>query len=169
MNTCRKLFPLLIFFVLGAMTDFAAPVKSWGTEYQLYKNVENFGIVVFPPGNQKEELKSYLKYLNFKPVEKGRAVMRYGPHKENQTFMMPLEVQEKHSIKMFIILQALVDGKLLVGIYHPDWELTLPKTIFLLPEIKDKIEKTLNVFRGSNPAKKISVNRRQNPIIDINI
>jgi hypothetical protein len=150
--------PILSFFLylaVAGMLSILTPVLSWGMEYQLYKNAENFGIVVFPPENQSEDLKSYFHTLNFKSVETGQAVMRFGPRKENQTYMMPLEIQEKHSIKMFIILQALVDEKLLVGIYHPDWELTLPTTTFLLQDIKEKIEKTLNVFRGSNPAKKI--------------
>ncbi len=154
-NRTKSISSLLLYLVVGGMLSILSPVLSWGMEYQLYKNVEDFGIVVFPPDNQSPELKSYIESLNFKSVETGQAVMRYGPHKENQTYMMPQEVQEKHSVKMFIILQALVNEKLLVGIYHPDWELTLPSAIFLLPEIKEKIEKTLNIFRGSNPAKKI--------------
>jgi len=151
----KSISSFICYLAVGGMLSILSPALSWGMEYQLYKNAENFGIVVFPPENQSDDLKSYLHTLNFKSVETGPAVMRFGPRKENQTYMMPLEIQGKHSIEMFIILQALADEKLLVGIYHPDWELTLPTTLFSLEEIKEKIDKTLNVFRGNNPAKKI--------------
>ena len=76
--------------------------------------------------------------------------MRSGTKGDNETYMMPLEVQKKYDIKKFIVLQILDDQKLLVGIYDPEWGLTLPTTVFGLEEVKTNIPKTLNIFRGTN-------------------
>lgn len=124
-------------------------------QYQLYQNREKFGIVVFPKTNSFVGLEDYIGSIGFDPVASGKAVMRYGPRGLNQTLMMPREVQEKHSVKRFIIIQVLGDHSMLVGVFDPDWELTLPSTIFSLDEVKQNIPKTLDIFRKSAPRKEI--------------
>ena len=124
-------------------------------EYQLYQNHEKFGIVVFPKSNLYADLEETIRLLGFEVVTSGEAVMRYGPRGQNQTFMMPPDVQKKHSVERFIILQVLADHNLLIGIYDPDWELTLPSTIFPLDEVKKRIPQTLDAFRKTGPRKEI--------------
>ncbi|HJN01496.1 MAG: hypothetical protein QF907_08825 [Nitrospinota bacterium] len=118
-------------------------------DYQLYKNSENFGIVVFPKNIISSDLDSYAKGMNFEPVESGKAVKRRGIKGKDETYMMPQEVQEKYDIKKFIILQLLPkDDEMKIAIYDPEWGLTLVETKYLLKEIVDNIPKTLDVFRG---------------------
>ncbi|QPJ65490.1 MAG: hypothetical protein G3M78_08830 [Candidatus Nitrohelix vancouverensis] len=154
--TTRKLFtPLIAAALFFCSILFTPQSDALAMDYQLYKNPEEFGIVVFPKENTYPELEEYLNSINFKPLVSGKAAMRYGPREENETFMMPLEVQQEHGIKMFIIIQVLENQNILIGVYHPDWELTLPSTIFNLDAVKERIFKTLNVFRGPNPMKKM--------------
>ncbi len=125
-------------------------------EYQLYKNSENFGIVVFPKNILFSELDKYAKDIDFEPVESGKAVKRRGIKGEDETYMMPQEVQEKYDMKKFIIIRVLPKAELMIGIYDPEWGLTLPKTKYLLKEIAPNIPKTLEIFRGDNQKKQIS-------------
>jgi hypothetical protein len=141
----RPLFAILFCILLGLPSTALADY-----DYQLYKNHENFGIVVFPKENIFKDLDNYLKSIPFKVVESGKAVMRHGSKEENATYMMPLEVQKKHSIEKFIVIQILGDNGMMAGIYDPQWGLTLPSTIYQLEAIKKNIAKTLNVFRGNN-------------------
>lgn len=136
---------MLMVFCLGGTSSFALAY-----DYQLYKNGENFGIVVFPRSNLFPGLEEFFRSIVFEPAQTGKAVMRSGTKGDNETYMMPLEVQKKYDIKKFIVLQILDDQKLLVGIYDPEWGLTLPTTIFGLEEVKANIPKTLNIFRGTN-------------------
>ena len=76
--------------------------------------------------------------------------MRYGSKNENATYMMPLDVQKKHSIEKFIVIQIISEKNMLVGVYDPEWGLTLPSTIFQMETIIKYITISLNVFRGSN-------------------
>jgi hypothetical protein len=124
-------------------------------EYQLHKNYESYGIVVFPKRISSPELDTYIKSIDFEPVESGKAAMRFGPKGENQTYMMPLEVQKKYAIKKFIVVQVLPDHRLMIGIYDPEWGLTLISTIYSFEEVKKNIPKTLDVFRGANKKKEI--------------
>lgn len=119
-------------------------------EYQLYKNHENYGIVVFPKNLMFKDLENYLLSIPFESVESGKAVMRHGTKKENATYMMPLEVQKRHSIEKFIVIQIMNPMSMLVGVYDPEWGLTLPSTIVEMETIRQNIPKTLNVFRGQN-------------------
>ena len=74
--------------------------------------------------------------------------MRSGNKKENFTYMMPKEVQKKHQLEKFIILQILTDGVgIMVGIYDQEFGLTLPTKVFIVQELKDNISKTLDIFR----------------------
>ncbi len=143
-------FPLLIF-----LFSVNPCLAENGIEYQLHKNYENYGIVVFPKHISSPELDSYIKSIDFEPVESGKAVMRFGPKRENSTYMMPLEVQKKYAIKKFIVVQVLPDHKLMIGIYDPEWGLTLPDTKYLLEDVKKNIPKTLDVFRGANKRREI--------------
>ena len=62
--------------------------------------------------------------------------MRHGTKNENATYMMPLEVQKKHSIEKFIVIQVLDSMSMLVGIYDPEWGLTsVSYTHLTLPTI----------------------------------
>ena len=124
----------------------AAPANS-GYDYQLYKNYENFGILVFPKDQIFVELEEYIQEIGFNPVDSGQAVMRFGPNNENQTYLMPESVQTKHSMNRFIVLQVIAHQNILVGISDPEWGLTLPSAIFRLNGIKQNIPKTLNMFR----------------------
>ncbi|MDP6736306.1 MAG: hypothetical protein QF732_07375, partial [Nitrospinaceae bacterium] len=81
----------------------------------------------------------------------GKAVMRYGSKNENSTYMMPLEIQKKHSIEKFIVIQILGNQSMLIAIFDPEWGLTLPSTMFQMDALKRNIPKTLNLFRGANP------------------
>ena len=124
----------------------AAPSNS-GYDYQLYKNYENFGILVFPKDQIFVELEEYIQEIGFNPVDSGQAVMRFGPNNENQTYLMPESVQTKHSMNRFIVLQVIAHQNILVGISDPEWGLTLPSAIFRLNGVKQNIPKTLNMFR----------------------
>ena len=136
---------LVIFFLLPNITR-AASIKT-GYDYQLYKNFENLGILIFPKNQIVKELHQYVQQKGFNPVESGQTVMRFGLKNENQTFMMPKSVQEKYSMTQFIILQVIANQNMVVGIYDPEFGLTLPGPIYDLDGIKKNIPKTLNQFR----------------------
>jgi len=140
----------LIFLVIFASLLWGMVSPAWAYDYQLYKNRENIGIVVFPKKFIYPDLEKYILSQAFDSTESGKAVMRSGSKGENETFMMPLEIQKKHGITRFIVLQVLEDHNLLVGIFDPEWGLTLPSSIFSLQDIKEKIPQTLNIFRGNN-------------------
>ena len=153
---------------LIALTLFLFPIKARAGsnyEYQLYKNHENYGIVVFPKKFIQKELTDYITSIAFSDVESGKAVMRRGSKNENETLMMPLEVQKKHSIKKFVVIQVLTQREMLVGIYDPEWGLTLPSSAFGLETLKQNIPKTLNAFRGDNPQRRTAVEYGNSPII----
>ena len=139
------IFFFSIFFFLPRIVG-SAPTKS-GYEYQLYKNYENFGILIFPKDLIFVELDEYVRQTEFDPVESGQAMMRFGPNNENQTYMMPESVQIKHSMNQFIVLQVIAHQNILVGVFDPEWGLTLPSAIYRLDGIKKNIPKTLNLFR----------------------
>ena len=143
-----KILTILFFAVAFPPTGVgnAASINS-GYNYQLYKNYENFGILVFPKDQIFVELEEYIQEIGFNPVESGQAVMRFGPNNENQTYLMPESVQIKHSMNRFIVLQVIAHQNILVGISDPEWGLTLPSAIFRLNGIKQNIPKTLNMFR----------------------
>lgn len=145
----KKLSLILALFVFL----WASP--GWGYEYQLYKNGENFGIVVFPKAQLPAELDEYIQSQLLQPVESGEAVMRSGSKGENTTFMMPLEVQKKHSIEKFMVIQVLTHSRMMIGIFDPEWGLTLPSAVFGFEDMKKNIPKTLDVFRGNNKRKTI--------------
>ena len=135
----RSLFAILLLFISGLpVTAFA----DSGYEYQLYKNHENYGIVVFPKKLMFEELENYLLSIPFELADSGEAVMRHGTKNENATYMMPQEVQKKHSIEKFIVIQILDPMSLMVGIYDPEWGLTLPSAIMEMETVKKNIPKT---------------------------
>ena len=94
-----------------------------------------------------EKLDEYIQQIGFDPVESGQALMRFGSKNENQTYMMPEEVQQKYSMDRFIVLQVISHQNILVGVFDPEWGLTLPSAIFRLNEVKQNIPKTLNMFR----------------------
>jgi len=108
-------------------------------------------------------LKDHMSSISFLEVESGKTVMRRGTKNENESLMMPLEVQKKHLIEKFIVIQVLNEHEMLVGIYDPQWGLTLPSSSFGLETFKANIEKTLNVFRGDNPRRKIKLRLKNNP------
>ena len=140
---------IILFFAVAFSTTRvgnAAPTNS-EYNYQLYKNFENFGILVFPKDRIFTGLAEYVKKIGFNPVESGQAVMRFGLKNENQTFMMPKSVQEKYSMTRFIVLQVIANQNMVVGIYDPQFGLTLPGPIYGLDGIKQNIPKTLNLFR----------------------
>ena len=143
-----KILTILFFAVAFPPTGVgnAASINS-GYNYQLYKNYENFGILVFPKDQIIVELEEYIQEIGFDPVDSGQAVMRFGPNNENQTYLMPESVQIKHSMNRFIVLQVIAHQNILVGISDPEWGLTLPSAIFRLNGIKQNIPKTLNMFR----------------------
>ena len=136
---------LAIFFLIPNITN-AASIET-GYDYQLYKNFENLGILIFPKDRIIKDLDQYVQQKGFNPIESGKAVMRFGLKNENQTFMMPKSVQEKHSMTRFIVLQVIANQNMVVGIYDPQFGLTLPGPIYDLDGIKKNIPKTLNQFR----------------------
>lgn len=123
-------------------------------EYQLYKNHENYGIVVFPKKYIQKELSDYIASIAFSEVESGKAVMRRGSKNQNESLMMPFEVQKKYSIEKFVVIQILSQREMLIGIYDPEWGLTLPSASFGMETLKQNIPRTLNAFRGDNPQRR---------------
>ena len=139
---------IILFATIFALNGLLNPdLAKAEYDYQLYKNYENFGILVFPKDQVFTELGEYIQEIGFNPVESGQAVMRFGPNNENQTYLMPESVQIKHSMNRFIVLQVIAHQNILVGISDPEWGLTLPSAIFRLNGIKQNIPKTLNMFR----------------------
>ena len=130
--------------LIGPLTPSSAKAEYY---YQLYKNYENFGILIFPKDQIFVELDEYIRQTGFNPVESGQAMMRFGPNNENQTYMMPESVQRKYLMDRFIVLQIIAHQNILVGVFDPEWGLTLPSAIFRLNGIKKNIPKTLNMFR----------------------
>jgi hypothetical protein len=53
---------------------------------------------------------------------------------------------------------------MLVGIYDPEWGLTLPSSSFGLETLKQNIPKTLNAFRGDNPQRRTAVEYGKSPV-----
>jgi hypothetical protein len=138
------LFAWMMILALPYSVEAAAPRFM----YQLYTHSENFGLVVFPQERIFPELEEVTQSLGFKRAESGEAVMRSGNKKENFTYMMPEEVQKKHRLEKFIILQIMNDGVgVMVGIYEQEFGLTLPTKVFVVEELKDNISKTLEIFR----------------------
>lgn len=157
-----KLFAALITLIL-----FLAPIQvraGSNYEYQLYKNHENYGIVVFPKKFIQKELSDYIASISFSEVASGKAVMRRGSKNENETLMMPFEVQKKHSIEKFIVIQVLTHREMLIGIYDREWGLTLPSATFGMEALKQNIPRTLNAFRGDNPQRGTAIEYGNNPI-----
>ena len=147
MRTEKFLVVLVLTIILMLSQKANIAFAKTGYNYQLYKNYEDFGILIFPKSQSFTELEMYIKQAGFSSVESGKAVMRFGLKNENQTFMMPQSVQKKYSIDRFIILQVLSNQNIVVGIFDPEWGLTLPSPIHKLDEIKNNIPKTLNLFR----------------------
>ncbi len=143
----RRIVPALFAWILVFALPFSAEAGS-KYFYQLYTNPENFGLVVFPKESIFPELEETIQTLGFKKIESGEAVMRSGNKKDNFTYMMPKEVQTKHRLEKFIILQILTDGVgIMVGVYEQEFGLTLPTKVFIVHELKDNISKTLDIFR----------------------
>ena len=152
-----------LILALVALMLCVAPIQAQagsGYDYQLYKNNENFGIVVFPKKYIFKALSGYIASISFNAVESGKAVMRRGSKNENATLMMPLEVQKQHSIEKFIVIQVLGQDEMLAGIYDPEWGLTLPSARHGMVALKENIPKTLNIFRGSNPQRQTGIQSR---------
>ena len=143
----KSIFVILLFTFVGF--PFSALADS-ANKYKLYKNHENYGIVVFPKKLIFKDLENYLFSIPFESAESGKAVMRRGTKNENATYMMPLVAQKRHSIEKFIVIQVIDSMSMLVGVYDPEWGLTLPSAIVEMETIKQNIPKTLNVFRGQN-------------------
>ena len=139
---------IILFATIFALNGLLNPDSAKAEyDYQLYKNDENFGILVFPKDQIFVELEEYIQEIGFNPVDSGQAVMRFGPNNENQTYLMPESVQKKYSMNRFIVLQVIAHQNILVGVFDPEWGLTLPSSIHRLDGIKENIPKTLNLFR----------------------
>ena len=93
MKLITKLIVLALLFVPMQVSS------AYSYDYQLYKNHENYGIVVFPKKYISKELKKHISSISFLEVESGKSVMRRGTKNENESLLMPLEVQKKHSIE----------------------------------------------------------------------
>ena len=147
----------LVLIILGGILISSRPALAAGeTWYTLYKNREKFGILIFPREFIFPELKEFVLSQGFKEVESGIAEMRSGSNKLNATLMMPEEVQQKHGMARFITLQILKgQGGMMVGIFDPEWGLTLPHRIFLMEDVKKRIPETLEAFRKEDPKKEI--------------
>ena len=138
-------------YLIVSSPAFAAG-ETW---YTLYKNRENFGILIFPSEHISFELKEFIQSSGFNEVETGHAVMRSGTKNLNSAFMMPEEIQKKYQMKRFITLQVLANGGIMVGVFDPEWGLTLPNKIFELEDVKKRVPETLKIFRKDNPKKEI--------------
>ena len=138
----------ILFAIIFALNGLLNPgLAKAEYDYKLYKNYENFGILIFPKDLIFSELEEYIQQTGFDLVDSGQAVMRFGPNNENQTYLMPESVQKKYSMDRFIVLQVIAQQNILVGVFDPEWGLTLPSAIYRLDGIKKNITKTLNLFR----------------------
>lgn len=142
-----KLTGILTGLILSLVINAVTSAKS-NPPYTLYKNALNQGIVIYPSAGPQSRLVDFVTKLNFKEVDSGQTVMRFGTNKENLALMMPENVQNKHEIKKFILIQRLSTSEYMVGIYDPEWGLTLPSPIFGIEELFANIPKTLNVFNN---------------------
>jgi len=148
MRVSKNLTAILFITIFAFVCSLNRSSAKAEYDYRLYKNSENFGILIFPEDQIFLELDEYIRQIKFAPVESGQAMMRFGPNNENQTYMMPESVQRKYSMNRFIILQVLAQQNILVGVFAPEWGLTLPSATFRLNEIMQNIPKTLNMFRN---------------------
>jgi len=147
-RTRKIIAPALFALLVVTALPFTANAAGPKYHYQLYANQENFGLVIFPKKSIFPELEQTARSLGFKKIDSGEAVMRSGSKNENFTYMMPKEVQKKHRLEKFIILQILADGVgIMVGIYEQEFGLTLPTKVFAVQELKENISKTLGIFR----------------------
>ena len=106
--------------------------------------------MVFPPPDKNSGLEKFIQSQGFILVDSGDAVFRYGPKHNNGTYMMPENIQKKHLIKKFITIQVLSRSDFMIGVFDPEWGLTLPRDIYILRDLKKNIPKTLRIFRGQN-------------------
>ena len=58
-------------------------------------------------------------------------------------------------------MQVLSRDSILIGIYHPEWGLTLPSTPHGMESLKVNIPKTLNIFRGSSPQRQTRLSNQE--------
>ena len=148
LNIRKRVAPILLAWLMIIALPFSVEAVAPKYFYQLYTHPENFGLVVFPKESIFPELTEVILSLGFKKAESGEAIMRSGNKKENFTYMMPEDVQKKHRLEKFIILQVMNDGVgVMVGIYEQEFGLTLPTKVFIVQELKDNISKTLDIFR----------------------
>lgn len=144
----KRVAPIILAWMILLALPFSVEAAAPKYFYQLYTHPENFGLVVFPKESIFPELTEVILSLGFKKAESGEAIMRSGNKKENFTYMMPEDVQKKHRLEKFIILQVMNDGVgVMVGIYEQEFGLTLPTKVFIVQELKDNISKTLDIFR----------------------
>ena len=150
----NNLFKNFILCVLLAVAFNSYAQTESRFQYNLYKNPENFGIVVFPPPGKNSKLEQFIRLQGFQSAETGGAVFRYGSKGENGTYMMPEGVQKKHLIQKFIVVQILSQWDFMIGVFDPEWGLTLPKSTYVLDDLKKNIPKTLRIFRGENSSQR---------------
>ncbi len=89
MKNITKLIALILIFA-------PMQVTAASYDYQLYKNHENYGIVVFQKKIISKELQHYILLISSLEVESGRAVMRRRTKHRHEPLMMPLERQKQH-------------------------------------------------------------------------
>ena len=99
----KSAFTILIFILIGVVNPVLA---NSDYNYQLYKNHENYGIVVFPKSRIFKDLDRYFTSLSFETISSGKAVMRYGSKNENTTYMMPLDVQKNIPLKSLLSFRS---------------------------------------------------------------
>ena len=58
-------------------------------------------------------------------------------------------------------MQVLSRDSILIGIYDPEWGLTLPSTPHGMKSLKVNIPKTLNIFRGSSPQRQTKLSNQE--------
>ena len=61
---------VLVIFILIPNITKAASIKT-GYDYQLYKNFEDLGILIFPKDRIFKELDEYVQQKGFNPIESG--------------------------------------------------------------------------------------------------
>jgi len=140
-----KLNIVLIVLIFSIFTIDSANSRP-NPGFVLYKNTRNQGILIYPSPNPKSKLIDFVKEQRFKEVDRGQTVMRFGTNRENLALMMPEKIQNKHKIRKFILIQQLGSNEFMIGVYDPEWGLSLPSPIFGIEELITNIPKTLNVF-----------------------
>lgn len=85
MKTSKFIISFLLSCLLFSLVSISSILaeEAEETEYHLFKNPENYGLLIFPKGAASNELEDFIGSLDFKSVASGNAVMRFGEKRKH--------------------------------------------------------------------------------------